>query len=142
LGISVSSDDGTLTLDSTTLESVLSANLDDVKAFFTTADTGVSAQFSNIIKSLAGETDSLMELKNTALQTTIDNNTQKISDWTTRLDNERTRLTAQFANLETFISKMQNNLSALDSISWITDTSSSSSSSSLYYGSSSSSSSS
>ncbi|MGD0383871.1 MAG: flagellar filament capping protein FliD, partial [Thermoguttaceae bacterium] len=140
LGISVNSDDGTLTLDSTTLESVLSTNLDDVKAFFTTADTGVAAQFSNIIKSLAGDTDSLMELKSTALQTTIDNNTQKISDWTTRLDNERTRLTAQFANLETFISKMQNNLSALDSISWITDTSNNNSSSnSLYFGSSSSS---
>jgi len=140
LGISVSSSDGTLTLDNTTLESVLSTNLDDVKAFFTTADTGVAAKFSNIIKSLAGDTDSLMELKSTALQTTIDNNTQKISDWTTRLDNERTRLTKQFANLEAFISKMQNNLSALDSLSWITDTSSSSNSSnSLYFGNSSSS---
>jgi flagellar capping protein FliD len=127
-------------LDNTTLESVLSTNLDDVKAFFTTADTGVAAKFSNIIKSLAGDTDSLMELKSTALQTTIDNNTQKISDWTTRLDNERTRLTKQFANLEAFISKMQNNLSALDSLSWITDTSSSSNSSnSLYFGNSSSS---
>jgi flagellar hook-associated protein 2 len=140
LGISVSSSDGTLTLDQTTLESVLGTNLDDVKAFFTTSDTGLSAKFSNIIQSLAGETNSLMELKSTALQTTIDSNTQKISDWTTRLDNERSRLIAQFANLETFISKMQNNLSALGSISWITDTSSSSNSnSSLYFGSSSSS---
>jgi flagellar capping protein FliD len=142
LGISVSSSDGTLSLDKTTLESVLSTNLDDVKAFFTTADTGVSAKFSNVIKSLAGDNDSLMELKTTALQSIIDRNKEKIADWTTRLDAERTRLTVQFANLETFISKMQNNLSALDSISWITDTSSSSSSSSLYYGSSSSSSSS
>jgi flagellar hook-associated protein 2 len=140
LGISVNSTDGTLTLDENTLSSVLKTNLSDVKELFTTADTGIADMFSAALENLAGGTNSLMQLKKTALQTIIDRNKQKIDGWTTRLDAERTRLTKQFANLETFISKMQNNLSALDSLSWITDTSSSSnSSSSLYFGSSSSS---
>jgi flagellar hook-associated protein 2 len=140
LGISVNSTDGTLTLDENTLGSVLKTNLSDVKELFTTADTGIADMFSAALENLAGGTNSLMQLKKTALQTIIDRNKQKIDDWTTRLDAERTRLTKQFANLETFISKMQNNLSALNSISWITDTSSSnSSSSSLYFGNSSSS---
>ena len=141
LGISVNSTDGTLSLDENTLSSVLKTNLSDVKDLFTTANTGIANMFSSALENLAGDTNSLMQLKKTALQTTIDRNTQKINDWTTRLDAERTRLTNQFANLETFISKMQNNLSALDSLSWITDTSnnSSNSNSSLYYGNSSSS---
>jgi len=129
LGISVSSVDGTLTLNETTLNSVLNSNLSDVKELFTTADTGISARFSNIIESLAGNTDSLMELRKEALQTTIDKNQDRIDTWTKRLDAERTRLTKQFANLEVTLAKLQTNYQALDSISWITDNSSSSSNS-------------
>jgi flagellar hook-associated protein 2 len=149
LGISFNTDtnDGTLKLDENTLDSVLSTNLADVKSLFTTANTGVSAQFSNMIGNLGVDvypTDpkSLLGLHNQALQTTIDNNQKTIASWTTRLDAERTRLTNQFANLEVTLAKIQSNYSALSSIDWMLDSSSTSSSSSLFGNSSSSSSSS
>lgn len=139
LGISFNSDanDGTLLLDENTLNSVLSTNLADVKALFTTANTGVSAQFSNIISNLAVDIDtdnplSLLGLRNEALQTAIDNNQKSIDSWTTRLNTERTRLVNQFANLETTLAKIQSNYQALNSISWMLDDTSTSSSNSLF----------
>ena len=146
LGITFNSDanNGTLMLDENTLDSVLSTNLADVKALFTTANTGVSAQFSNLIGNLAVDADtndpkSLLGLHYQALQTSIDKNKDTIDTWTKRLDAERTRLTNQFANLEITLAKIQSNYQALNSISWMTDASSSSSSSSLFGNSSSSS---
>jgi flagellar hook-associated protein 2 len=146
LGITVN-DDGTLALNQDTLNSVLNTNLADVKALFTTADTGVSAQFSNLISNLAVDADqqdpkSLLGLHYQSLQTSIDKNQENIDSWTKRLDNERTRLTDQFANLETILAKIQNDYQALSSISWITadGSSDSTSSSSLFKNTSSSSS--
>ncbi len=138
LGITVNND-GTLSLDQSTLDSVLSTNLDDVKSLFTTADTGVSAQFSKILTSLAVDTDStnptsLFGLHYQALQTFIDNNQDKINQETTRLDNERTRLTNQFAQLEVNLAKIQSNYSASSSIDWMLDTSSNSNSSDSLFG--------
>ncbi len=146
IGISVN-DDGTLSLNESTLDSVLSTNLADVKSLFTTADTGVSAQFSNMLVNLGVDVDptdpkSLLGLHNQALQTTIDKNQDKIDQWTTRLDAERTRLTNQFANLELTLAKIQSNYQALNSIQWMLDSNSTSSNNSLFNNSSSSSSSS
>jgi flagellar hook-associated protein 2 len=136
LGITVNND-GTLSLNQSTLDSVLSTNLDDVKSLFTTADTGVSAQFSKILTSLAVDTDtnnptSLLGLHNQVLGTEIDNNQTKIDQETTRLDNERTQLTNQFAQLEVNLAKLQSNYQALSSIDWMLDNGSSSSSDSLF----------
>jgi flagellar hook-associated protein 2 len=138
LGITLNSEDGSLSLNQQTLDSVLGANLADVKEMFTAADTGVSAQFSNVIQGLAGdnnpfnENNALLELQNAALQTSYDNNQKRIDNWTNRLAAERSRLTAQFANLELTLAKMQTNFQALNSISWMLDTSSNSSSNSLF----------
>jgi flagellar hook-associated protein 2 len=133
IGINVN-DDGTLGLDESTLDSVLSTNLDDVQSLFTTADTGVSSQFSKIISNLAVDTDtskpnSLFGLHYQALKDSIDKNQDRIDQWSTRLDAERTRLTNQFAQLELTLAKMQSNYTALSSIDWLLDTSSNSNSS-------------
>ena len=138
LGITVNND-GSLSLDQSTLNSVLSTNLADVKSLFTTADTGVSAQFSKILTNLAVDTDtsnptSLMGLHNQTLGTEIDNNQTKIDQETTRLANERTQLTNQFANLEVTLAQLQSNYSALSSIDWMLDNGSSSSSSNSLFG--------
>ena len=76
LGITFNTDanDGTLNLDENTLDSVLSTNLADVKSLFTTANTGVSAQFSNMLANLGVDADptnptSLLGLHNQAIQT-------------------------------------------------------------------------
>ena len=144
LGITFNTDanDGTLNLDANTLNSVLSTNLADVKSLFTTADTGVSAQFSNLLANLGVDADqndpkSLLGLHYQGLQTTIDKNKDTIASWTTKLDTERTRLTNQFANLELTLAKIQSNSQALNSISWMLDSSSTSSSSNSLFGNSS-----
>ena len=84
-----------------------------------------------------GNKNSLLELRSQALQTSIDDNQKMIDGWTKRLDNERTRLTNQFANLELTLAKIQNNYQALNSISWMLDSSSSGSNNSLFKGTSS-----
>jgi flagellar hook-associated protein 2 len=128
LGISFN-DDGTLSLNTTTLNKLLSTNLADVKEMFTKETIGVSARFAQAIDSMAGADNSLLESHNQALQDMIDKNQDRIDDWTKRLDAERTRLANQFVNLETTLAKMQNNYQALDSISWMLDSTTSDSSS-------------
>jgi flagellar hook-associated protein 2 len=125
--------DGTITLDANTLKSVLQSNLSDVKALFTTADTGVAALFNDVIERLAGQDNSLFELRNQALEETIERNQDRIDAWTTRLDAERTQLTRQFAYLEVVLAGLQNQYSALDTISWIWESNSNSSSSSSLF---------
>ncbi len=139
IGISLKND-GTIQLDENKLNDCLTTNSDAVKQLFTAKDNGVSAQFSKVIERLAGPDTSLIELRNSSLQETIDRNQEHIDAMNTMLDNQQTRLLTQFYQMELNLAKLQSNLSALNSIQWMLDTTSTSNS--LFNNSSSSSSSS
>ncbi|HEY4761417.1 MAG TPA: flagellar filament capping protein FliD, partial [Thermoguttaceae bacterium] len=125
VGIGIQSD-GTISLDETKLRNALAAHRDAVKQLFTAEDTGVSARFAKVIERLAGPDSSLLELRNQALQDTVDRNQKRMDDMDVQLDNQRTRLLNQFYQMELAIAKLQSNLTALSSIQWILDSNSNS----------------
>jgi len=129
LGIAIN-DDGTLSFDQETFEAKFEADQDAVKDFFTTADTGFSARFSQLIDQLGGEEDSLLSAKSDAIAAKIEDNQKRIDTLTERLEKQRERMVAEFAQVEVAIAKMQSNLDLLDSISYLWSDSSDSSSSS------------
>ncbi len=131
LGIAIN-DDGTLSFDQATFEAKFEADQDGVKEFFTTANTGFSARFSELISQLGGEEDSLLSAKSDAIAAKIEDNQKRIDTLTQRLERQRERMVAEFAQVEVAIAKMQSNLDILDSISylWVDSQDSKSSSSS------------
>jgi hypothetical protein len=66
-----------------------------------------------------GENDSLLVSRAGALQKQIDDASQQIADWNTRLSNEQDRLLNQFYNLETVVGSIRNNLSFINQIQYI-----------------------
>ena len=78
VGITVQSD-GTLSFNQNQFDSAWAANPTAVQQLFTTAKTGVSAQFDTLINQLAGPTDSLLSARTTALQNEISDNQSTIT---------------------------------------------------------------
>ncbi|MBN2580171.1 MAG: flagellar filament capping protein FliD [Pirellulales bacterium] len=124
LGVSFK-DDGSLAFDESKLDNLLQSDRDAVNEFFTTTKTGFSERFSNLIEQLSGSGDSLLDQKIKSLQAIIDGNNQRISAMESRLKNQSERLLMQFYNMESAIARLQNNLNALQTIQWITDSSNS-----------------
>ncbi len=120
LGISVN-DQGKLELDELKLQDKFAEDPEGVQQFFTQKDTGFVAKFNATIDSLAGEGDSsLLMARTETLQKRIDANTDRIEFFNERLDKERERLMNYYYKLELVISKIQSNLSAIESIAPIT----------------------
>ncbi len=130
LGITLGQD-GTMSLNTSTLQNAFSQSSTDLQNFFTTATSGVAAQFNNVINQLAGPTNSLLGNEVTSLATQTTDNTDRINQLNAQLALESTRLTDEFDQMELTISGLQANQSALSSIQPFYDLSSGSSSSSL-----------
>lgn len=115
LGITINQD-GTLSLNTNTLETAFSQDPTDVQNFFSTASTGFAAQFNTLINQLAGPTNSLLTNQLTSINTQESNNTTIINQLNAQLALESQRLTAEFDQSELTISSLQQNQSALSSI--------------------------
>lgn len=109
-------DDGSVSLDETKLKSQYASKPAEFEKFFTTATLGVSAKFKTTIDQLAGEGNSILLSRSTALQAKIDSNNERVTQLTSRLDAERLRLLKQFANLESTIQRLQANQTAVGNI--------------------------
>ena len=118
IGIDIGSD-GTLTFDSTALKELFATDREAVVKFFTTKETGFAAKFDSLAKQLAGEDASLLTSRYLTLGARIEKNEAKILWMDERLDVQRKRLQTDFYRMELAISKMQSNLSFLDSIQYI-----------------------
>jgi flagellar hook-associated protein 2 len=116
-------DQGRLEFDETKLNAALESDPAAVQEFFTKEKTGFSAKAKDVADTLAGVKNGALLSRSQALQAKIDQNNSRIDSFTTRLDKQRTRLLNQFYNLETAISKIRNNLTAINSISSVTATS-------------------
>jgi flagellar hook-associated protein 2 len=115
LGIGVD-EDGKLTLDEVKLQERFAADPEAVEQFFTHEKFGFAARFDAVIESVAGEENSLLVSRTAALQRKIDTNFERIDFLTTRLERERERLLKYYYNLELAISKIQANMSVIESI--------------------------
>ncbi|MDX1930144.1 MAG: flagellar filament capping protein FliD [Pirellulaceae bacterium] len=110
-------DQGRLEFDESKLNAALESDPAAVQEFFTKEKTGFSARAKDIADTLAGVKNGALLARSQALQAKIDQNNARIDGFTSRLDKQRTRLLNQFYNLETSISKIRNNLTAINSIS-------------------------
>jgi flagellar hook-associated protein 2 len=115
LGITVNQD-GSLSLDATTLQNAYSADPTDIQNLFTAPGTGLAAQFNTAINNLAGATNSVLGNELTSYSTQTANNTARINELNAQLQLESQRLTSEFDQSELTISALQQNQSALNSI--------------------------
>jgi flagellar capping protein FliD len=115
LGISVNQD-GSLSLNSTTLSSLLASNPSGVQQFLATANSGLSAQFQTALTQLSGPTNSVLANETTALSTQVTDNQTQITQMQAQLTVEQNALTAQFDQMEVTVSQLQSNLSAISAI--------------------------
>ncbi|HEX4000452.1 MAG TPA: flagellar filament capping protein FliD [Pirellulales bacterium] len=115
LGITVNQD-GSLSLNSTTLSNLLASDSQAVQQFLATANTGLSAQFQTALAQLSGPTNSLLTNSASALNTEITDNQTQITQMNAQLTVEQNELTAQFDQMELTVEQLQSNLSAISSI--------------------------
>ena len=119
IGISVT-DTGKMELDETKLVAAFEKDAAAVKKLFTDKDRGFAPKLDKAIDKLAGAKSSLLTARGDSLADIIETNTKRIEKMTESLDRQRERLLLTFYNLETTISKMKDNLSALSSIQPLT----------------------
>jgi flagellar hook-associated protein 2 len=120
VGITID-DQGKLTLDKAIFQEAYSADPEGLKTFFADKDRGVVSRFDAAIERLSGvkiETDrdsfdGLLTSRTNALQTTIDNNTNRIAEMDEFLERQRDRLLIQYAQLESILADFQSTQSAL-----------------------------
>jgi flagellar hook-associated protein 2 len=107
---------GKLALDSAKLEKALADDPAALEELFTHETRGLWAKLKTAIEQLAGADDSVLSSRATTLADIIANNKDRIEFMDARLARERERLLIQFAQLESTIASMQENLTALTSL--------------------------
>jgi flagellar hook-associated protein 2 len=106
-------DKGKLKLNSAKLEEALADDPAAVEKLFTDSTRGVAAKLKSTIEQLASDNDSLLESRAESLADVIKTNNDRIKFMDERLTRERERLMLMFAQLESTIAAMQQNLTAL-----------------------------
>ena len=109
-------DKGKLSFDKDEFRDKYREDPEAVEQFFTQEERGVAARFDRLAQQLAGVGNSVLLNRLDAVQETIGDNQQRISELTAALDRERERLLNQFYRLETVISGLQTQLNALTNI--------------------------
>jgi flagellar hook-associated protein 2 len=109
--------DGTLSLDSATVEKAVAANPGAVNAIFSTAKTGIAAVLDTLVSTQTDSWDGALVLQQKSLQSSIQDMTDQQTSMQEYLDSERQRLTLQFANMETLLSGYQKATSYLTQVS-------------------------
>jgi flagellar hook-associated protein 2 len=121
-------DKGKLHLDAAQLDEILAENPGALEQFFTQENLGLSAKLKTAIEQLAGEDNSVLSSRAESLADVITNMTDRVAFMDERLTRERDRLLLQFAQLESSVAAMQDNLAALASLQVIPPLTSTSSS--------------
>ena len=119
LGLTLT-DEGKLQLDEEKFKAAYAEDPQEVQNFFAASGTGMANRLAELIEQLAGEQNSTISQRLEALDGKIQANLQRIEQMNTLLEKERTRLLNQFYKMELAVAKIQDSLTALDSIAWIT----------------------
>jgi flagellar hook-associated protein 2 len=122
--------DGTLSLDTDTLDAAITANPTAVERLFvtdsTTGATGAMQQLSNMINSFTQDQGSLITARITSLGNQSSEITTEETDEQDRLNAYQTQLQSQFAAMELVVEKYKNEAGALNSLTGNSSSSSSS----------------
>jgi flagellar hook-associated protein 2 len=129
LGITVNSD-GSLSLNQDQLQNVLTNDPQAVATFFTQAKTGFAAVAQSTVTSITDPNTGSFTLASNTLQDSINGYQSQITNLNAILNNQEQQLAQTFANLETFLSQMQEQQTLIGQIQPVGTSSSSSSSSS------------
>jgi len=104
LGITTNSKTGKLDVNTSTLETKLSSDLDDVATFFTTATTGIANQIYTSITNITSSVDGSITLRAKGLQDLITDIDDTVKNMQYRLDKEESDLVRKFTALEALVS--------------------------------------
>jgi len=115
-GLSLSGETGKLSFDKVKLQEAFEADPEAVREFFTAEDRGAAVKLDRVIETLVAEDNSLLVNRARTLASKIESNNERIEFFNERLEAERRRLELQFTRMEVAIGKIQNNLTALDSL--------------------------
>jgi flagellar hook-associated protein 2 len=129
LGITMN-DDGTLTLDSSTLENELSSSYSDVQNFFQSASTSsFSGNFSTLMSNLTDSTGSAIVLDLSSLKANYTADEDNITNLQSQLADLKTTLTTQYSALNVTLQMYPTTLDEIETELGYRDSSSDSSSS-------------
>ena len=106
IGVSTNND-GTLSLDTATLNNQLSSNLSGVGKIFTDAAGGIGNQIYDFVNNETDSVDGAITYRTNGLNTSISNINNDISNLQERLNMTEERLRTQFAALETLLGSLQ-----------------------------------
>lgn len=115
IGISLD-DKGKMKLDESKLNAAFNKDPAALKKLFTDKKSGFATKLNVVVEHLAGEKNSLLSSRTKSLTDIIDSNNKRIERMSDQLDRQRERLLIEFYNLETTVSKLKDNLSALSSL--------------------------
>ncbi|RJQ55208.1 MAG: hypothetical protein C4526_03975 [Nitrospiraceae bacterium] len=104
LGITTNSKTGKLDVNTSTLETKLSSDLDDVAALFTTTTTGIANQIYTYITNTTSTVDGSITLRSKGLQDLIEDIDATVKNMQYRLDKEEDDLVRKFTALESLVS--------------------------------------
>ncbi|MGQ9813184.1 MAG: flagellar filament capping protein FliD [Dissulfurimicrobium sp.] len=101
--------DGTVSIDSQTLDNALANHFNDVQRFFlgTSTVTGFGTLVNNKLRNITQAGTGVLAIEQKATQTQINQITQQINDATARLNKKYETLTKQFTQLDSFMSRMK-----------------------------------
>lgn len=123
-------EDGKLTFDKSKFQSAYASNSADVTEFFTDETRGIAGKVDTVLESLVGRDNSVLVTQMIPLQRQVDNYSTDINNWNTRLATIQDRLLNQFYQMDSIVATIENNLSVISQISYISANGSSSSTSS------------
>lgn len=112
LGVSVD-DEGKLSLNKTKLKEAFAADPEAIREFFNNEQRGFLAKATEVIDGLVDADRGAFGARFDALQATIDANELRIERYAASLELQQNRLFLQFTQLETIVSKLQANQTAL-----------------------------
>jgi len=104
LGITTNSKTGQLVVNTSTMDTKLSSDLDDVAALFTTASTGIANQIYTYITNTTSTVDGSLTLRAKGLQALIKDVDDTVKNMQYRLDKEESDLVRKFTALESLVS--------------------------------------
>ena len=110
-------DKGQLNLDSTKLQSAISASPEAVRDFFQNTSTGFAVKLQKTIESFTDPLKGKITGETTALQASVDSVQRRVDQLTALLTSRQQRLFQQFYNMELTLSKLNSQQTALGRVS-------------------------
>jgi flagellar hook-associated protein 2 len=118
LGVSVD-DQGKLSFSKSQFQDEFDADPEAVTEFFTDDKRGFAVKTDAVLESLVGKDNSLLVTRLDSLQRQVDSYTTDINNWNDRLAKIQDRLLNEFYTMESIVSSIKNNLSAISQIQYI-----------------------